>query len=231
VARTRARAPRPDRGTSAAQRLRYHRRMRAGSPTPHAVAPPRGTKGALRARILAARDALDPAQRGAGAQAIASRIAVLPSFDRATTVLATLPFGSEWDVRPLAQAALDRGKSIVLPRVDVATRRLVLHRVDDLDADVAPGFHGIPEPLPRAAIVRPADVDCVLVPGVAFDPAGRRLGYGGGYYDRLLPHLRPGVPRIAGAFDVQIVDAVPVDAHDLAVDIVVTPTRTFATRR
>ena len=205
--------------------------MREGSATPHAVVSLPVTKKALRARILAARDALDAVQRSAGAQAIASRIAVLPSFDGATTVLATLPFGSEWDLRPLAQAALDRGKSIVLPRVDAATRRLVLHRVDDLDADVSPGFRGIPEPVPRTAIVRPADVDCVLVPGVAFDPAGRRLGYGGGYYDRLLPHLRPGVPRIAGAFDVQIVDEVPVDAHDLAVDVVVTPTRTFATRR
>jgi len=205
--------------------------MREWSATPHAVVPLPATKQALRARILAARDALDPAQRATGAQAIASRIAELPSFDGAATVLATLPFGSEWDVRPLAQAALDRGKSIVLPQVDAATRRLVLHRVEDLDADVSPGFRGIPEPVPRTAIVRPADIDCVLVPGVAFDPAGRRLGYGGGYYDRLLPHLRPGVARIAGAFDLQVVDEVPVDAHDLAVDVVVTPTRTFATRR
>ena len=205
--------------------------MRERSATPHTVVPLPATKQALRARILAARDALDPAQRATGAQAIASRIAELPSFDGAAMVLATLPFGSEWDVRPLAQAALDRGKSIVLPRVDAATRRLVLHRVEDLDADVSPGFRGIPEPVPRTAIVRPADIDCVLVPGVAFDSAGRRLGYGGGYYDRLLPHLRPGVARIAGAFDLQVVDEVPVDAHDLAVDVVVTPTRTFATRR
>ena len=134
-------------------------------------------------------------------------------------------------MRPLAQAALDRGKTLVLPRVDAAARVLVLHRVADLDGDVVPGFRGIPEPSPDLPTVRPADVDCALVPGVAFDDDGRRLGYGGGYYDRLLPQLRPGVPRIAGAFDLQIVDHVPAGAHDVAVDVVVTPTRTVATRR
>jgi 5-formyltetrahydrofolate cyclo-ligase len=205
--------------------------MREAADTPHAAAPLAAAKRALRARVLAARDALDPMARAAGARAIASRIAALPSFDGATTLLATLPFGSEWDVRPLAQAALDRGKTLVLPRVDATARVLVLHRVADLDTDVLPGFRGIAEPSPRAPVVRPVEVDCVLVPGIAFDAAGRRLGYGGGYYDRLLPELRPGVPRIAGAFDVQVVDTVPAGGHDAAVDVVVTPTRTLATRR
>ena len=211
--------------------LRYHRPMREASRTLHAVAPLAAAKRALRAGVLAAREALDPAARAAGSRAIASRLAALPAFDGAVTVLATLPFGSEWDVRLLAQAALDRGKRLVLPRVDAAARVLVLHRVADLDSDVVRGFRDIPEPSPHLPTVRPADVDCVLVPGVAFDDDGRRLGYGGGYYDRLLPQLRPGVPRIAGAFDVQIVDRVPTGDHDVAVDLVVTPTRTFATRR
>jgi len=130
--------------------------MREGSAAaPHAAAPLLAAKKALRARILAARDALDATQRTEDARAIASRIAALPSFDGAVTVLATLPFGSEWDVRPLAQAALDRGKSIVLPRVDKAARMLVLHRVTDLDADVVAGFRGVPEPAPHTAAVRP----------------------------------------------------------------------------
>jgi len=204
--------------------------MREVSATPHGASL-LAAKKALRARILAARDALDPAERAAAARAIASRIASLPSFDGALTLLATLPFGSEWDTRSLAQAALDRGKSIVLPRVDTHARMLVLHRVADLDADVAPGYRGIPEPALHTPAVEPGEIDCVLVPGVAFDPAGQRLGYGGGYYDRLMPLLKPGVARVAGAFDIQIVAAVPSGVHDLAVDVVVTPTRTFATRR
>jgi 5-formyltetrahydrofolate cyclo-ligase len=68
------------------------------------------------------------------------------------------------------------------------------------------------------------------VPGVAFDAACRRLGYGGGYYDRLLPLLPATAPRVAGAFDVQIVDAVPAAAHDLGVDCIVTESRTLHLR-
>jgi 5-formyltetrahydrofolate cyclo-ligase len=68
----------------------------------------------------------------------------------------------------------------------------------------------------------------VLVPGVAFDPAGGRLGYGGGFYDRLLPLLAPGTARVAGAYDMQLVDRVPAAPHDLAVEVIVTETRTIA---
>jgi 5-formyltetrahydrofolate cyclo-ligase len=231
--RTSGRTPpgRAPHGAIAGRSVRYHRPMPAGTRPPHADAPLLAAKKAMRARMLAARDALDPAARAAAARAIASRIAALPSFDGAVTVLATLPFGSEWNMRPLVQAALDRGKTVVLPRVDPAARSLVLHRIADLDADVVPGFGGIPEPAPRMPVVPPRAIDCVLVPGVAFDAAGRRLGYGGGYYDRLLPLLRHGVPRIGGAFELQIVDEVPAGAHDVAVDFVVTPGRTLAARR
>ena len=68
-------------------------------------------------------------------------------------------------------------------------------------------------------------IDWVLVPGVAFDRDGRRLGYGGGYYDRLLPLLSPRAARVAGAFDLQIVDRVPAAPHDVAVDAIVTEIR------
>jgi 5-formyltetrahydrofolate cyclo-ligase len=79
--------------------------------------------------------------------------------------------------------------------------------------------------------VAPAAIDWVLVPGVAFDAAGRRLGYGGGYYDRLLPQLSPGVARVAGTLEIQLVDRVPAGPHDLPVDTIVTERRTVALRR
>ena len=71
----------------------------------------------------------------------------------------------------------------------------------------------------------------MLVPGVAFDLAGRRLGYGGGYYDRLLPLLSPDAARVAGAFELQIVDRVPAAPHDVAVGTIVTESRTLALGR
>lgn len=181
----------------------------------------------LRARTIAARDALDPAARAAGSAAIVAGIAALPGFTRSRCALLTLPFRSEWDARPLLDRVLARGDIAVLPRVDAAARIVVLHRVEDIDADVTPGYRGIPEPLPTLPQVALAAIDWILVPGVSFDATGRRLGYGGGYYDRLLAQAAARVPRVAGAFDLQVHPAVPTAAHDLTVDIVVTPTRTL----
>jgi 5-formyltetrahydrofolate cyclo-ligase len=105
---------------------------------------------------------------------------------------------------------------------------LDLCEVTNLARDVATGFHGIDEPLAHCGAVDPAAIDWVLVPGVAFDAACHRLGYGGGYYDRLLPLVPAAAPRIAGAFDVQIVERVPAAPHDIAIDAVVTESRRFA---
>jgi 5-formyltetrahydrofolate cyclo-ligase len=185
----------------------------------------REAKRALREQVIAARDALDLAYRATASPLICARVAALPSFAAARVVLVTLPFGSEWDTRLLAQAALAAGKTLVVPRVNGATRMLELHAIGDIAADVAPGFHDIPEPLPALPRIDPAAIDWVLVPGVAFSPDGRRLGYGGGYYDRLMIELRPATPRIAGAFDAQIAERIPAASHDLCVDMIVTESR------
>ena len=182
-------------------------------------------KRELRARIIAARDALDPAAFREASDAIARRVIALPAFQDARCVLLTLPFRSEWDTRPVVRAALDRGKTVALPRVDPATRMLELHILRDIANDVVPGYRGIPEPREDLPRVAGSEIDWVLVPGVAFDANGRRLGYGGGYYDRLLAMLADSTPRVAGAFEVQLVPQVPAAAHDLVVDAVATEAR------
>ncbi len=197
----------------------------APPPSPPAGAPLREAKRVLRLRTLAARDALTSEERASASRAIADRIAGLPAFAAARTVLLTLPYRSEWDTTLLVDVALAAGKIVAVPRVEIAQRMLALHAIGDVARDAVHGHRGIPEPRPTCPSVAPAAIDFVLVPGVAFDPAGRRLGYGGGYYDRLLPLIAQAVPRIAGAFDVQIVAAVPAAPHDLAVDAVVTETR------
>jgi len=185
----------------------------------------REAKRAMRTAVIGLRDALTPQVRAAASRSIAARIVALPGYASASVVLLTLPFRSEWDTTVVAHAALEAGKQVAVPRVDTTARVLLLHAVDALPGSVAPGYRGIPEPHADAPLVDPAAVDVAIVPGVAFDATGRRLGYGGGYYDRLLPLLRPDVARIAGAFDVQVVDVVPAAAHDLVVDTIVTPTR------
>ena len=189
----------------------------------------RDAKQALRSSAIAARDALSPQFRADASQQIATRIVGLASFANARTVLLNFPFRSEWDTRLLAHAVLRAGKTLVVPRVDPLARMLALHRVSDPDADVAPGYRMIPEPLAALPRVEPQAIEWVLVPGVAFDLGGRRLGYGGGYYDRLLPTLPRTAHRVAGAFEAQVVDLVPAAPHDVGIDCLVTEQRVIDT--
>lgn len=214
-----------------------HRRacgnIRCVAQSPFAHSPPaaaalREAKRALRQRVLTARDATLPEFRAAASAAIGSALARRDDFVAAATVLLTLPFGSEWDSLPLLLAALKRGKTVALPRVDTATRALELCRLTEPTRDVLPGYRGIPEPRSHCALIAADAIDWVLVPGVAFDRTGRRLGYGGGYYDRLLPQLRSDVPRIAGAYEMQRVDRVPAAPHDVPVQALITENGTFA---
>lgn len=188
----------------------------------------RDAKVALRRQVLSLRDALPADARAAAAAAIATRVAALPSFGTARTLLLTLAFRSEWDTTTLVLASLAAGRVVAVPRVDPQARMLALHAIADIGRDTVPGHLGIHEPRPHCPVVAPEAIDWVLVPGVAFDTSGRRLGYGGGYYDRLLPLLRPDAARVAGAFELQIVDQVPAAPHDLFVDTIVTELRTLA---
>ncbi len=141
-------------------------------------------------------------------------------------MLAYLSFGSEFDTAEFIQALSRQGATLVLPRIERDRRALTLHAVADLSNDLAPGVWGIREPRPESCPrVQRESLDLVLAPGVAFTPRGDRLGYGGGFYDRLLGEWPQRPPVLAAAFEIQIVDHLPVADHDIPVDCVVTETR------
>lgn len=188
-------------------------------------------KRALRARVLGDRDRTPPEVRERASASIAAALCLRDDFLASRTVLLTLPFGSEWDTRTLLAAALGRAKSVALPRVNRKTRTLDICAVTRPEEDIAPGYRGIPEPSAHCTALDLASIDWVLVPGVAFDRAGRRIGYGGGYYDRLLPLLRDDARRIAGAFELQWVERVPAAPHDARMDAVVTELQTVSFAR
>ena len=190
----------------------------------------REAKRALRQRVLAARDALSDVERAAASAAIAERFRRRADFAAARAILVTLPFRNEWDTRVLVRAALLSGKTVAAPRVDEATRMLELYAIADLEHDVGLSRQGIPEPAPHCPPVRRERIDFVVIPGVAFDANGNRLGYGGGFYDRLLP-LLPGAARVAGAFDLQIVPQVPVGPNDIRIEAVLTESRELSVPR
>jgi 5-formyltetrahydrofolate cyclo-ligase len=191
------------------------------------------SKAALRQAILARREAVDPALRARLSAAVLARVAALDAFRRARVPLAYASFGSELDTRPFLREALAGGRALVLPRIERAARRLALHRVRSLDTDLRPGPWGIPEPIPdRCEPAEPGAIDFVLVPGLVFDPDGGRLGYGAGYYDRLLTSWpAPLPPLVAAAFELQVVPAVPVLPGDHRVDLVITESRTYSPHR
>ncbi len=123
-------------------------------------------------------------------------------------------------------------RSLVLPRVNRAERCLDLYAVHDLDTQLAPGVWEIREPVPeRCEPVAPESIDFALVPGLGFDARGGRLGYGGGFYDRLLGRLRSTTPRVAAAFSAQITKSVPMGATDQYVDLIVTENGPLTARR
>ncbi len=181
-----------------------------------------GAKAALRRAVLSRRDALPERERALLGGRIVATVLDLPAYENAGVVLAYASFGTELQTAELLRRVLADGKTLLLPRVERGG--LGLYEVRDLAVDLEPGTWGIREPRPdRCPPADPGRVGFALIPGVAFDGRGRRLGYGGGFYDRLLAGGLPeGTPLVSGAFGVQIVEEVPVDPHDAPVDLVVT---------
>ncbi len=179
------------------------------------------TKVEARRCVLAARDALPAAERARLSAAICVRAAALPELCAAKVILSFAAFRSEIDTGPLSEWVLAEGKALCLPRV-LAPRLMAAFRIADLAADLTPGVWGIPEPRDGLVEVTPDMLDAVIVPGSVFDAAGRRCGYGGGFYDSYLPRTRAGIPRIALAFGVQVISRLVCEPHDLPVTAIVT---------
>lgn len=172
------------------------------------------TKHIIRAFIKARRKAIAPGDSAAWSAAVMDKIAALDAFRRAKTVLAYWPLPGEVDTTSLVTSGQKR---FILPVVDGDD--LILKQYDP--ARMAPGAFGILEPTADAVTVQPEEIDFAIIPGVAFDPEGGRLGRGRGFYDRLLPALR--CPKAGVAFPFQMIDRIPTDPWDIPMDIVVTP--------
>ena len=139
----------------------------------------------------------------------------LPGFVEASLVLMHVSaFADEVDTGPMLRMVLSGGKRLACPRIDPVNRRLDLFEVENLERDLVPGFWDIREPSATCRPVGPLEVDWSLVPGVAFDSHGYRLGRGGGYYDRLLSNIRPDSTCWALIFAEQWVAEVPREPHD-----------------
>jgi 5-formyltetrahydrofolate cyclo-ligase len=179
----------------------------------------------IRRAVLARRDALTSETRDAFSRAITERFWALPDAAGARTMLVSLSVGSEASTRTLVAEARQRGLRVAVPVTLAAERRLLAVEFPG-DDRVEPGPFGIPQPRSDARVPVPVDrLDLIVVPGAAFDARGNRLGWGAGYYDRLLTGRRPGTPVVALAFECQLVPAIPSEPHDVPMDAIVTEQR------
>jgi 5-formyltetrahydrofolate cyclo-ligase len=182
----------------------------------------RSAKKALRASVNARRDALDAETRRRDSQAITAKLLALPEYRAAGVVCGYASFGSEFDTATFCSDVVAAGKRLLLPRVNRTARMLELREVKNLRDDLVAGVWGIREPAERCPIIPPSAVEFLLVPGVAFTATGERLGYGGGFYDRLLSGLNAKTSRVAAAFALQVVDSIPAGPNDQRVHLIVT---------
>ena len=178
-------------------------------------------KAGLREVTRTRRRAIPQAQRDEAAEGLAQMLEGISELAGARVVLGYGANREEIDPAPALLKMHEAGIRIAYPRVSDRDT-LDVHEVSDPD-DLVLGAFSIREPRPDAPRVDIADIDVVLVPAVAFDRRGYRLGYGGGFYDRFLARLPEGPLRIGVAFDEQLIDEVPAEAHDEPVDLVVTP--------
>jgi 5-formyltetrahydrofolate cyclo-ligase len=177
-------------------------------------------KARLRALMRARRRQLDPAWKATASQTIVSHLEALPVFQQARVVHTYVAWRNEVDTHDLIRRLSQGGRRVAVPKVETATGQLRHYFIADFSG-LQKGAFGILEPSPDPdRLAAPPQFDLVLVPGLAFDRAGNRLGMGEGYYDRFLIEVH--APKIALAYDFQLVEKLPAEAHDQCVDIIVT---------
>lgn len=185
-------------------------------------------KSTIRRDALRKRDAIDSLLKAKKDALIADSFRKLPLFKDAKTLLYYVSFGSEVDTIGLIEYSLGCGLTVAVPKVKKESSELTIHEIHDIGS-LRPGAFGILEPEDDRCEIELNSIDLVVVPGVAFDLQRNRLGYGKGYYDKLLgplKQMRTGeIVAVALAYEEQIVPSVPSEPHDIKMDVILTDER------
>ena len=172
-------------------------------------------KKELRRQIREKKRAMTPEQIEAASNRLAELFFRTPQYRQASVIYGYLPYNQEVRTIPILEQALRDGKKVAVPKVYGDTMRFIL--MEDLSR-VGEGYAGIPEPLDDGPVAESRDA-LVLMPGLAFDPKGNRMGYGGGFYDKFLAE-EPDHPTVALCYDFQMVATIPSEEYDIPVDCV-----------
>jgi 5-formyltetrahydrofolate cyclo-ligase len=180
-------------------------------------------KADLRSKIRKVLKNFPPEKRRLDSEKLCAKLKEQSFYQNAASILFFAPLPNEVDLWPSLEESLMAKKIVALPRFDLAGQSYVVCRVENLQSEIVSGQFGIREPSLDCVEIPLDTIDLVLVPGIAFDSRGNRLGRGRGFYDQLLQDFRG--KKAGVAFDEQVVDAVPVEKADVKMDFVVTPTR------
>lgn len=182
-------------------------------------------KKKLREKVLQKRDSLSKEEWSRKSNQIFKKLVSLEELASARNIFIFINFRSEVNTKPIIEFLLSHNKNVIVPYTDTEKKQLRLFYLNNF-SELKIGTYGILEPdSEKAKEAALEDVDLVIMPGSVFDLKGGRIGYGGGFYDRLLPSLRPDVKTIAIAFELQIVDEVPMGYYDRRVNLIVTEDR------
>jgi 5-formyltetrahydrofolate cyclo-ligase len=185
-------------------------------------------KAALRKQIREALKRKMVEKRELNSERLCAKLKEQSFFQTAASVLFFAPLPDEIDLWPLLEESLTK-KAVALPCFDSDNQSYKSRRVKNLSVEIISGHFGIREPAASCVEMPPEDLDLILVPGVAFDLNGNRLGRGKGFYDRLLQKCR--CKKAGVCFDAQLLQKIPAEPHDAKVDFILTPTRCVAARR
>ena len=199
--------------------------MRRNKQAPVIIRPmnQRALKQSLRKDMRARRAGIAATERRAKDRRIIKNLHNVPMFKEAKSVFCYVSYLSEADTRPIIEDCIRQNRLLAVPRI-MSGSRMIAVRLND-PAELRPDIMGIPAPLSSRAEVGPFDI--AITPGLAFSPAGERLGYGRGYYDRWFAGHRVHT-RIALAYEIQLVDRLPTAATDRRVDMIVTEDRVIS---
>ncbi|MEG6616814.1 5-formyltetrahydrofolate cyclo-ligase [Peptococcaceae bacterium 1198_IL3148] len=178
-------------------------------------------KKKLRQSIIEQRDAIDLDTKAAWDKQIFNTLVSSDYYQHAHTIFTFVSFGSEVDTHRLIKFALDNNKTICVPKIASKKTGMQVLRINGFhDLDV--GYFKILEPVTGCQQINPEEIDLILMPGLAFNRAGDRLGYGGGFYDRFLTELKQPINKIALAYHFQVVDNIPATEDDIKIDGIIT---------
>ena len=178
----------------------------------------------LRNKILSIRDSLNIKEKEIMDNKIFNELISTDLYKKAKSIFIYLSFGTEIDTNKIINNALQDKKEVYIPKIYKTDKSMKAIRLSSFE-DLKENSMGILEPIDDNNFIEKEEIDLIIVPGVVFDFEGNRIGYGGGYYDRYLEPIKDVRNKVVLAYDLQIIDSIEPETHDITFDYIITNTK------